>query len=64
MVDYHCMLDCKFFEDRSTDGITDGYCKKYNQSLVFYDWWEKCNGCYRETLRKAYYSTKTNKDKR
>lgn len=47
MTDYHCE-NCEFFEDRSTDKLIDGYCKKYNQSLNFYDWWEKCDKCIEE----------------
>lgn len=44
MTDYYCE-NCEFFDDRSTDKFIDGYCKKYNQSLIFYDWWEKCDKC-------------------
>ena len=47
MTDYHCE-NCEFFENRSTDKLIDGYCKKYNQSLNFYDWWEKCDKCIEE----------------
>ena len=50
MPDYHCE-NCEFFEDRSTDKHIDGYCKKYSQSLNFYDWWEKCKDCIIETLQ-------------
>lgn len=50
MTDYHCE-NCEFFEDRSTDKLIDGYCKKYNQSLFFYDWWQKCDNCVIETLQ-------------
>ena len=50
MTDYYCE-NCEFFEDKSTDKLIDGYCKKYNQSLNFYDWWEKCNNCVIETLK-------------
>lgn len=50
MADYYCE-NCEFFEDRSTDKLIDGYCKKYNQSLNFYDWWEKCDKCMIETLQ-------------
>lgn len=50
MTDYHCE-NCEFFEDKSTDKLIDGYCKKYNQSLNFYDWWEKCDNCVIETLK-------------
>ena len=49
MTDYYCE-NCEFFEDKSTDNLIDGYCKKYNQSLNFYDWWEKCDNCVIETL--------------
>lgn len=47
MTDYHCE-NCEFFENRSTDKLIDGYCKKYNQSLIFYDWFEKCDKCIEE----------------
>lgn len=50
MTDYYCE-NCEFFEDKSTDKLIDGYCKKYNQSLNFYDWWEKCDKCIIETLQ-------------
>lgn len=50
MADYYCE-NCEFFEDRSTDKLIDGYCKKYNQSLEFYDWFEKCDKCMIETLK-------------
>lgn len=50
MTDYYCE-NCEFFEDKSTDNLIDGYCKKYNQSLNFYDWWEKCDNCVIETLK-------------
>ena len=50
MTDYYCEK-CEFFEDKSTDKFIDGYCKKYNQSLNFYDWWEKCDKCIIETLQ-------------
>lgn len=50
MTDYHCE-NCEFFEDRSTEKLIDGYCKKYNQSLNFYDWWEKCDKCIIDTLQ-------------
>ena len=50
MTDYHCDY-CEFFEDKSTGKLIDGYCKKYNQSLDFYDWWEKCNECIIDTLQ-------------
>lgn len=50
MADYYCE-NCEFFENRSTDKLIDGYCKKYNQSLNFYDWWEKCDKCMIETLQ-------------
>lgn len=50
MTDYYCE-NCEFFEDKSTDKLIDGYCKKYNQSLNFYDWWEKCDNCVIETLK-------------
>ena len=49
MTDYYCE-NCEFFEDKSTDNLIDGYCKKYNQSLNFYDWWGKCDNCVIETL--------------
>lgn len=50
MNNYHCD-NCEFFEDKSTDNLIDGYCKKYNQPLNFYDWWEKCNECIIDTLQ-------------
>ena len=50
MTDYHCE-NCEFFEDRSTDKIIDGFCKKYNQPLTFYDWWEKCDRCIIDALQ-------------
>lgn len=50
MTDYYCE-NCEFFRDKSTDKLIDGYCKKYNQSLNFYDWWEKCDNCVIETLK-------------
>lgn len=49
MIDFHCD-NCEFLQDKSNDNIIDGYCKKYNQSLNFYDWWEKCDNCVIETL--------------
>ena len=50
MTDYQCE-NCEFFEDRSTDKIIDGFCKKYNQPLTFYDWWEKCDRCIIDALQ-------------
>lgn len=50
MTDYYCE-NCKFFEDKSTDKLIDGFCKKYNQPLNFYDWWEKCDKCIIDTLQ-------------
>lgn len=50
MADYYCE-NCEFFEDRSTDKLINGFCKKYNQSLFFYDWWQKCDNCVIETLQ-------------
>lgn len=50
MADYYCE-NCEFFEDRSTDKLIDGYCKKYNYLLNFYDWWEKCDKCIIDTLQ-------------
>lgn len=50
MADYYCE-NCEFFEDRSTDKLINGFCKKYNQSLFFYDWWEKCDMCIIDTLQ-------------
>lgn len=47
MNEYHC-VNCKFFEDRSTDKLLAGHCKKYSQPLNFYDWWEKCDMCIKE----------------
>lgn len=57
MTDYYCD-NCEFFEDKSTDKLIDGYCKKYNQSLNFYDWWEKCDNCVIETLKAENASLK------
>src|SRR5699024_6274387 len=48
--DFHCD-NCEFLQDKSNDNIIDGYCKKYNQSLTFYDWFEKCDKCLIETLQ-------------
>ena len=50
MTDFHCD-NCEFLQDKSNDNIIDGYCKKYNQSLTFYDWFEKCDKCLIETLQ-------------
>ena len=50
MIDFHCD-NCEFLQDKSNDNIIDGYCKKYNQSLTFYDWFEKCDKCLIETLQ-------------
>ena len=50
MTDYNCQ-SCKFLEDRSKENFIDGYCKKYQQSLDFYDWFEKCDKCVIETLQ-------------
>ena len=50
MSDYHCE-NCKFLENKSKGNFIDGYCKKYNQSLEFYDWFEKCDKCMIETLQ-------------
>ena len=50
MIDFHCD-NCEFLQDKSNDNIIDGYCKKYNQSLTFYDWFEKCDKCFIETLQ-------------
>ena len=50
MTDYYCD-NCEFLQDKSNDNIIDGYCKKYNQSLTFYDWFEKCDKCLIETLQ-------------
>ena len=50
MIDFHCD-NCEFLQDKSNDNIIDGYCKKYNPSLTFYDWFEKCDKCLIETLQ-------------
>lgn len=50
MIDFHCD-NCEFLQDKSNDNLIDGYCKKYNQSLTFYDWFEKCDKCLIETLQ-------------
>lgn len=50
MIDFYCD-NCEFLQDKSNDNIIDGYCKKYNQSLTFYDWFEKCDKCLIETLQ-------------
>ena len=50
MNNYHCDK-CEFLDDRSKDTFIDGFCKKYKQSLVFYDWFEKCDKCIIETLQ-------------
>lgn len=50
MIDFHCD-NCEFLQDKSNDNIIDRYCKKYNQSLTFYDWFEKCDKCLIETLQ-------------
>ena len=50
MSDYYCE-NCEFLEDRSKENFIDGYCKKYQQSLDFYDWFEKCDKCLIETLQ-------------
>lgn len=50
MNNYHCDK-CEFLDDRSKDTFIDGFCKKYKQSLVFYDWFEKCDKCFIETLQ-------------
>ena len=50
MTDFHCD-NCEFLQDKSNDNLIDGYCKKYNQSLTFYDWFEKCDKCLIETLQ-------------
>lgn len=50
MTDFYCE-NCECFEDRSTDKLIDGYCKKYNCPLNFYDWWEKCDKCIIDTLK-------------
>lgn len=47
MTDFYCE-NCECFEDRSTNKIVDGYCRRYNQSLIFYDWFEKCDKCIEE----------------
>lgn len=50
MIDCYCERECEFFEDRSTNYIIDGYCKKYSQpvALDFCDWWIKCDKCIDE----------------
>lgn len=50
MSNYYCE-NCKFLEDRSKKNFIDAYCKKYQQSLNFYDWFEKCDKCMIETLQ-------------
>ena len=50
MADYYCE-NCEFFEDRSTDKLINGFCKKNKQSPFFYDWWQKCDNCVIETLQ-------------
>ena len=50
MTDYYCK-DCEFLNDKSKGNFIDGYCKKYNQSLTFYDWFEKCDNCVIENLQ-------------
>lgn len=62
MADYYCE-NCEFFEDRSTDKLIDGYCKKYNQSLEFYDWFEKCDKCMIETLQSENAALRERLDK-
>lgn len=62
MIDFHCD-NCEFLQDKSNDNIIDGYCKKYNQSLTFYDWFEKCDKCLIETLQSENASLRARLEK-
>ena len=62
MSDYYCK-DCEFLNDRSKGNFIDGYCKKYNQSLTFYDWFEKCDKCVIETLQEENADLRARLDK-
>lgn len=62
MTDYYCD-NCEFLQDKSNDNIIDGYCKKYNQSLTFYDWFEKCDKCLIETLQSENAALRERLDK-
>lgn len=62
MTDYYCD-NCEFLQDKSNDNIIDGYCKKYNQSLTFYDWFEKCDKCLIETLQSENAALRARIDK-
>lgn len=62
MIDFHCD-NCEFLQDKSNDNIIDGYCKKYNQSLTFYDWFEKCDKCLIETLQSENAALRERLDK-
>lgn len=62
MNDYHCG-NCEFLVDKSKDNFIDGYCKKYNQSLDFYDWFEKCDKCIIESLQSENAELRARLDK-
>lgn len=62
MTDFHCD-NCEFLQNKSNDNLIDGYCKKYNQSLTFYDWFEKCDKCIIETLQSENASLRARIDK-
>lgn len=62
MTDFHCD-NCEFLQDKSNDNLIDGYCKKYNQSLTFYDWFEKCDKCLIETLQSENASLRARLEK-
>ena len=62
MIDFYCD-NCEFLQDKSNDNIIDGYCKKYNQSLTFYDWFEKCDKCLIETLQSENAALRERLDK-
>lgn len=36
--------DCPYL--RESDDTLDATCTKYNEDLVYYDWWWKCGECY------------------
>lgn len=40
--------ECEHFENHTTDYFISARCRKYNEDLEFYNWFLKCDDCYKE----------------
>ena len=42
--DWYCD-DCKYLNEYATNDFIGATCEKYNEDLVFYDWYHRCEKC-------------------